>query len=200
MAGGLICVLALGSCGGGEEPGSRPAASAPSSQAVATATGTSPQQPSATATAPGQTSSTASSSATTSSGAATSGSTQPAASGAVAQADAICLRRNHELAGVPIDGGALAATATAASRRGAIEQRALGELGKLTPPARLAGDWKKLISASRDSLEHVLELAKDASSNDRKGATRQLAASGGPQFPLLVAAVHAGTRDCASIG
>jgi hypothetical protein len=118
----------------------------------------------------------------------------------VAQADAICTRRNHELTSVPIGGGALAATASAASRRGAIEQRALTELGKLTPPASAANDWKKLISVSKDSLDHVLELAKDASSNDHEGVSRELAASGGPQFRLLVAAVHTGTRACSSIG
>jgi hypothetical protein len=190
---GLICLLVLGGCGGGEEPGSRPAASAPSSQSAATGTSASPQRPSTTATAPSQASATASSAATT------SASTPHAASGAAAQADTICVRRNQELVGVPIGSGGLAATASAASRRGAIEQRALAELGKLTPPASVAHDWKNLIAASKISLGHVLELAKDASSNDREGASRELAASGGAQLRLLVAAVRTGARHCATI-
>ncbi|HXP36384.1 MAG TPA: hypothetical protein VN817_01340 [Solirubrobacteraceae bacterium] len=116
------------------------------------------------------------------------------------QADAICARRNKELAAVPISDGALAATASTATRRGAIERRALTELGKLTPPASAAGNWKKLISASEDSLEQVRELAKAASSNDREGVTRRLTAVGGPQLRLLGAAVHTGTRECSTVG
>jgi hypothetical protein len=117
-----------------------------------------------------------------------------------AQADAICTRRNQELHGVPIDTGGLAATATAASRRAAIEQHAIAELGKLTPPTNVASDWRKLMTANESSLKHVLEVAKAAKSNDREGVTRQLAAAGGPQLRLLVAAVRTGARRCASIG
>jgi hypothetical protein len=116
------------------------------------------------------------------------------------QADAICIRRNRELAGAPLQQSSLSAIASSASRRAAIERRALEELGKLTPPPNTADRWRSLITDSRAILRGVAKLAEDASSSDSVGVREQLSSVKQPQFRLLVAGVHAGLRHCSSVG
>jgi hypothetical protein len=124
----------------------------------------------------------------------------PEASSVKAQANAICTRRNRELAGVPIKQPSLPALAKAATRRAEIERRALSELGELTPPAKVAGKWRKVIANSTKTLQELVRLVKYASLNDTQGVRRQTESSKTPQLRLLIAGAQAGLPHCASVG
>jgi hypothetical protein len=197
LAVGLLGILALAGCGGGaEEPGSRPA----SAGTTASQSSTAAASASTGATAPTATAPNGVTSATAGTTTPTTGAPAKASTGAVAEAEAICARRNHELENVPIGAGGISATASAASRQAAIEQRALAELGKLTPPADKARGWGQVITQSKNSLDDVVKLAKAAGASESAGVTRQLARLKSPGLRLLVAGAHAGLRKCAVIG
>ena len=182
----LTGAVALDGCGGGaEEPGSRPASagtSSPSSPATGAAASTvgdaaGPRhRPHASRAAP------------------------LSAAGSRAQADAICARRNRELRGARPTGAGLAGTAEAASRRAAIEWRALAELSALSPPAGAAARWKSMIDQTEIARSEVAGLADAARKGDREGVTKKINPSAKTQFRLLAAAGDAGVRHCTVVG
>lgn len=96
-------------------------------------------------------------------------------SGALAQADAICVRRHGELSALSAKGSDQS-TSTISAQRAAIERRALAELSVLQPPAKAARAYRQMLDYSR--------LAKPG---------------GQGQLRLLVAAVRAGVEHCANI-
>jgi hypothetical protein len=144
-----------------------------------------------------------SSPATSSTGAASIGTSapNPATDASFAgQAEAICARRNKELAGVGRLGAHKSQVASVASRRAAIERQALAELTKLTPPATLAHDWQSVIAYSRLTLLQVVRLGEYARSHGTKSVERfRTGSSSGARFRLLVAARHAGLKQCAFV-
>lgn len=196
MVGAIVLAAALSGCGGGSEASSgkstSAAGTASSQSPSADAPATSPQP--ATSAAPSQApSSTASTASSPASGA------QAPTSDVSTQANAICTRRNRELAGTPVSGG-LSTIASAATRRTEIERRALEELGKLTPPTHVAGEWGKVIAESKRSLLEIAKLAAYAGSKDKAGVRGQIASSKGLQVRLLVAGERAGLPHCSTIG
>jgi hypothetical protein len=102
---------------------------------------------------------------------------QKALSGVLAEADAICVRRHGELSALAVKGSGQQASA----HRAAIEQRALAELSALHPPAKVARAYRQMLDSSRIALS---------------GASK---AGGQGQFRLLVAAVRAGVKHCATV-
>jgi hypothetical protein len=197
LLGALLCAGVLAGCGGGEEPGSRRVASVAGSSASLTSSASSSAQtsvpaPTATATAP------AAAPGAPATAQATGAPPQRAAQ-IRARAAAICTRRNRELKGAPLAGGGLSVTASNASRRAAIERRALAELSALLPPPGAAAQWKAMIDQTKVVLAEVVTLAARARAGDREGVTRQVGASN-LQFRLLVAAANANVGHCEVVG
>jgi hypothetical protein len=191
----LLCVLALAGCGGGaEEPGSRPIATTGPSSASSGSSAARAAAPSQTTT--GQTTTGQGNSAKAQS---TDASSQ-GQSDVRGRADAICVRRNRELKGAPLAGAGMAATASDAARRAAIEQRALAELSALSPPAGVAAQWKTMVEQTRLAGDEVAKLAEAARTGQVDEVTRDLAAATRPPLRLLVAAAKVGARHCTVIG
>ena len=61
--------------------------------------------------------------------------------GQLAQAEAICTRRNRELVATTRPGASLNEILATAARRAAIQRKALSELERINPPAKVAQDW-----------------------------------------------------------
>jgi hypothetical protein len=102
---------------------------------------------------------------------------QKALTGVLADADAICVRRNGELSALSAQGTGQQISA----RRAAIEQRALGELAVLHPPSSVSRAYRQMLDDSR--------LVRSRASK----------AGGQGQLRLLVAALHAGVKHCATV-
>jgi hypothetical protein len=132
------------------------------------------------------------------------GSARPARSeaslDAIARADAICARRNSELAAVGDDGASLSEIAAASARRASIERGALDELRKLSPPARVAQYYRRVLEYSQAALQQVVKLAAYARSGDTKGVESAKQAAGARQLRVLVAASRAGVKHCYLVG
>jgi hypothetical protein len=101
---------------------------------------------------------------------------QKALSGVLADADAICVRRNGELSALSAKG-----TGRQTSARAAIEERALGELAALHPPANAAHAYGQMLDDSRLALHRASK------------------AGGQGQLRLLGAALRAGVKHCATV-
>jgi hypothetical protein len=89
--------------------------------------------------------------------------------------------------------------ASVAARRATIEQRALVELAKLSPPAKVARDWRKVIAYTRQTLRQAVKLEEAARSNDAAEVSSQKVSSSRAQLQLLVAAARAGLRHCSVV-
>lgn len=139
---------------------------------------------------------------------ATSGSPSPAVSstaassdaagGPLAQASAICARRGEELAKLagPSSSGDMAALASVASRRAAVERRADAELRALAAPAQFAPAWREVIALGEASLHRTEALARAASGHDA-GQVRSLSLSADPSsLRGLVAARQSHLTKC----
>jgi hypothetical protein len=125
---------------------------------------------------------------------------QPAASaGQLARAAAICTRRNRELVAATRPGASLNEILATAPRRAAIERKALTELERISPPAKIAQEWKTILAATEGSLNTTEDLAKDVPSNDLASLRRQIASVNKPQLRLLLTATRAGIKQCASV-
>ena len=198
LAGASACLLALGGCGG-EGSASKSSASVAAttnrSSSAVTSAATKPS-PASGATSNGTTPAPAGS------GAPASGATSAASPGVIAQADAICARRNSELATINASSEHLSAIASASSRSAAVEQRALGELTRLKPPANVAHDYHQVLAFSAVAAERLTKLSQRARSKDLAAvlATKAAYAKGlKAQLRLLVAANRAGLKDCAVV-
>lgn len=183
-------VLCATGCGGSGESraGSGGSASAPASAAGA------PSTPAAKTPAAG--SSTASD---TPQPVGSSAPTAPTSKAAMlATANALCARRSKEIAAIPDGGDSLQAIGSAASRRAAIERRALDELSALTPPDGIARDYGKLIADDALALQRTLRLSAAAKANDAEAVRSAKAASETGQLRLLVIAARTGLRGCST--
>jgi hypothetical protein len=124
-------------------------------------------------------------------------SAQPAAKvDAAVQANAICARRNRELKATVPPHASLPKVVASAAGRAAIERRALSELNELVPPASTAGAWKAAKAAIEAELQGTLALARLAGASDSASLRRERALLDKPQLRLLVAASHAGLKEC----
>jgi hypothetical protein len=117
----------------------------------------------------------------------------------VATADAICARRNRELAGISEAGEGLPARAAAARKRATVQQRALGELERLTPPASIAGEYRELIDVDRVELQKLVRLRERSQAGDAEGVRLVTSQIGSKRLRLLVVGTRIGLRDCSGI-
>ena len=115
---------------------------------------------------------------------------------AAVQANAICARRNRELKATVPPHASLPKVVASAAGRAAIERRALSELDGLVPPASTAGAWKAAKAAIEAELQGTLALAKLSGTSDGASLRREKALLDRPQLRLLVAASHAGLKQC----
>jgi hypothetical protein len=90
--------------------------------------------------------------------------------------------------------------ASVAARRVAIERQALAELRKLRAPAKLALDWQRVVSDTGFMLAWVVRVGDDASLHGATNVGRFRNASySAARIRLLVAATHAGLKQCAFV-
>jgi hypothetical protein len=118
----------------------------------------------------------------------------------VTTADAICARRNRELAAVTDTGADQPTQASAARKRATVERRALGELEKLTPPAGIAARYRDLVEVDRAELQRIVELGDRVQGGNTASARLAVPGANGGNLRLLVLAARTGLRDCSTIG
>jgi hypothetical protein len=116
-----------------------------------------------------------------------------------AQANAICAQRNRELKATTPPGASLREILGATSRRATIEHKALSELIRLTPPPKLASDWRTIVLATAAALRRTVTLERYAGASDSASAIRQKALLNKPQLSLLAAAARAGIKQCSVV-
>ncbi|HST33672.1 MAG TPA: hypothetical protein VLJ80_09175 [Solirubrobacteraceae bacterium] len=155
----LLVVATVAGCGSGAAQGTSHQASAPATAATT-------QTPSSPATSPPQS---ASSSRTSPRSGKAKAPKSALESGVTARADAICVRRNRELA------------ASALAAHPVIERRAIEQLHKLRPPRKRAREWNRVIALSEARL-HPATKASDSQ-----------------QFRLLAAASRADLKHCGAL-
>jgi len=114
-------------------------------------------------------------------------------------ANAICARRNGELAQISLSGVNLHAVGAAARNRARIEVRALGELQKLTPSTTHAASYRQLLALDRAAVLRVVGVGERARAGDAAGVRVARARASGGRLPLLIAAAQAGLRECSGI-
>jgi len=119
---------------------------------------------------------------------------------AIAAANAICARRNHELTAVPEGGTDVHALLAASRTRAAIEERALGELEKLTPPSGIAKQYGELVAFYKQALLKIVKVGERAEAGDAAGARRARERADVNPLRLLVLTIHTGLRDCSGLG
>ena len=184
----LVAILAAG-CGGGSgstassAPGQAGRSSAPQAQTQTTGASSSSSP------VPGQQGSTATSTA------------KPVASGqaAVAAANAICTRRNRELLPLAYTSKSLHAVAAAARKRAAVEQRALGELERLTPPPAIAGPYRKILDGNQATLIAIVKVGEAAEAGNAAAVRSAKAGEKPGRLGLLLTAVRAGLKSCGGL-
>ncbi len=179
-------VVSLAGCGGGGE----------GAKAGVTVTVTS-----ATTTAAAQTGAPTSPSSSTPAGASgqsTGQATSSATSSLATAADAICARRDAEVVGLASAKSIadLAKVASTASRRAAIEQRALGELQRLTPPTGVAREWRKIVQYGEATLRRTRVLASLAKAHDVNAVRPLLLVGAATPLTVLLAASRSGLKQC----
>ncbi len=190
-AASLALAASIGGCGGGEEGSGGAQASGKSGSTVtvtAATTATTASQ------APAPAASSTSSPGRSTSQAAPAGS----ATSVVAAANADCARGNAEvaaLARVPVSAG-LAKVASGALRRAALEQRVLGELGKLAPPAGGARDWREVVEYREAARRRTLEFAAHARAHDLNAVRSLMLVGVSTPVTVLVAATRSGLNRC----
>jgi hypothetical protein len=117
----------------------------------------------------------------------------------LARADPICMRLNHELdvvkpARTPQE------IARVASQSAALEQAALAELNKLTPPASMATGWQQILADRKTVIESLTKLAQYAATNDQH-AEKSIELSGASAMQHLAAiAQDDGFNSCGVLG
>jgi hypothetical protein len=124
----------------------------------------------------------------------------PTTQSAVATANAICARRNRELTAAPEVGADMPALLAASRKRAAIEERSLGELEKLKPPADIAKRYNDLLVLYKQALLKVVKVGEHANAGDAAGAARAREQAGVKPLRLLVLTAHTGLRDCSGLG
>jgi hypothetical protein len=82
----------------------------------------------------------------------------------------------------------------------AYQRTALGELGKLTPPASLASDWKQILTAIQLIIINTDKLGEYAKANNVKGMSTTLIAGMHVPRQMLTVAKRDGFKACENVG
>jgi hypothetical protein len=125
-------------------------------------------------------------------------SVSPESSRFIAVADRVCRRVNDELTAAPSQ-RELRGVASSARHNVHIERRAITELGKLTPPASLAGDWRQLIAYRARLAEELAKLGQSAQAGDAAGVRALAASKKLVHEQLSQLAARDGFKDCALV-
>jgi hypothetical protein len=116
----------------------------------------------------------------------------------VAKANSICRRVATRLAAVK-EGekiSNLQQIAHVTRKLAGFEQSALGELGKLVPPAALETDWKRFIAGAQLLAEDTGTLSEAASTKDTATADRVIASAETTQKQMATIAKRNGIDEC----
>jgi hypothetical protein len=114
-------------------------------------------------------------------------------------AGAICERLNTEIvkSSNRVD---VAEIVHVAPRNAVLEQRAVAELARLTPPAALAHDWHQLLAYRRTLAQQLATLVGYARRNDGHALDTLIAAKERLRGQLRTTAASLGLQDCGDIG
>ena len=117
----------------------------------------------------------------------------------MAQAEAICRRRNVAIDAIKLRGTSAADIARFASRSVAVEQAAFTDLARLTPPASMAGDWRQVLAYSRVLLRYVVELDEFGRRGEVRAISVLARSAEAAKRQLLVVGTRGGFRYCARV-
>jgi hypothetical protein len=118
---------------------------------------------------------------------------------AIAQANAICARRNRELAKSTPPGASLREIVGSASRRAKIQRAALAELQTLTPPGAVAREWRLMLADTAAALHGTEHLAQLAGRQGSAGLAHETKLLDKPRLGLLLAGSRAGAKRCSAV-
>jgi hypothetical protein len=130
----------------------------------------------------------------------TSTATGAASAPFVAQADAVCRRVNAEIVALDAKAGTAAEVKRVVPPTIAIEQKGIAALGKLDPPASLAGDWRRMLDDRRKLAGMLGELLDAAKKNDGTSIKPLAASKKRVHVSLTKTATANGFKDCAKVG
>jgi hypothetical protein len=116
------------------------------------------------------------------------------------KANAICKQVTAKLQAATKGGvGTVQAIARIAPELAAFEETALGELGKLVPPAELENDWKVFVAGAQTLAEDTSKLGEYAKANNLKGAKGLIRSSSATQKQMIAIAKRDGLRECEQV-
>jgi hypothetical protein len=110
-------------------------------------------------------------------------------------ADAICARHSIVRAGSEITVSPEGESLNVALSRVRIEQAALADLSRLTPPAAIAKDWRQFLAGRRALIGGLITLSE----GDRANAGTLLEAVNATARSVLATARHAGFGVCSRL-
>jgi len=116
------------------------------------------------------------------------------------KANAICKKVTAKLTAATKGGvGSVQAIARVAPELASFEETALGELGKLVPPAKLESDWKQFIAGAQTLAENTSKLGEYAKENNLKAAKSLIVSSEATQKQMIAIAKRDGLKDCEQV-
>lgn len=119
----------------------------------------------------------------------------------LASANSICRRVAKQLEAVNKGESANSPQQIArlASKLAGLEQSALGELGKLVPPATLEADWKRFVAGAQSLAEDTATLGETATGHDPAATRRALTSAQATQKRMAAIAKRDGFKECEQV-
>jgi hypothetical protein len=117
----------------------------------------------------------------------------------IARADTICRGLDTKRAAVNPANLSMREIARFAPPRAALEQAAVTELSKLTPPASIARDWRQVIAYRTTLTKELFKLGSDAKVNDAPGIRALAASKKLVHQKLLTVATRDGFKYCSGV-
>jgi hypothetical protein len=117
----------------------------------------------------------------------------------IAQADAICERRDNAIDGVDLSGSSAASIERFAAQSASLERSALTELSKLATPASMTHEWRQILAYTSTLLQYIVELGENAKHHDTRSILALSQSDAAVKHQLQIAATHAGFRFCSRL-
>jgi hypothetical protein len=118
----------------------------------------------------------------------------------IARADAICLRLNNELAATAAKSVGMREIARVSPRHAALEQTAVMELSKLTPPASIARDWRQIVAYRQTLAEELALLGRYAKVKNARSVRALAVSKKHLHRQLTTVATRDGFKRCSRLG
>jgi hypothetical protein len=80
-----------------------------------------------------------------------------------------------------------------------FEQKALSELSKLVPPAKLESDWKQFVAGAEMLAENTSKIGEDAKANNLKATGPLIVSSEKTQRQMQAIAKRNGLTECEQV-